>query len=80
MHVRMNQLALLTHNFDARIISFMVYYAVGFVLFRIADIFKPWPVSWADRKIKGGLGIMLDDVFAGVYAAIVLLALRYWIG
>lgn len=58
----------------------LFYYAVGFVLFRIADIFKPWPVSWADRKIKGGLGIMLDDVFAGVYAAIVLLALRYWIG
>lgn len=45
----------------------------GFVLFRLFDIWKPWPVSWADRKVKGGLGVMLDDVIAGVYAAIVLL-------
>lgn len=44
----------------------------GFVLFRLFDIFKPWPVSWADRAIKGGLGVMFDDVLAGVYAAIVL--------
>ena len=44
-------------------------YGVAFVLFRVADIAKPWPVSWADRDVKGGLGIMLDDVFAGIYAA-----------
>ena len=44
----------------------------GFILFRIFDIWKPWPVSWADRRIAGGLGVMLDDVFAGLYAAIVL--------
>ena len=44
----------------------------AFVLFRVFDIWKPWPVSWTDRTIKGGLGVMLDDVFAGVYAAIVL--------
>lgn len=44
----------------------------GFVLFRLFDIFKPWPVSWADRKVKGGLGVMLDDVIAGAYAAIVI--------
>ncbi len=52
------------------------YYAIGFVFFRIADIWKPWPVSWVDRAIKGGVGIMLDDVLAGVYAALALLALR----
>ena len=52
------------------------YYAIGFVFFRIADIWKPWPVSWADRAIKGGVGIMLDDVFAGVYAALALLVVR----
>ena len=52
------------------------YYVAGFVFFRIADIFKPWPVSWADRVIKGGAGIMLDDIFAGVYAALALLAVR----
>jgi phosphatidylglycerophosphatase A len=50
-------------------------YGLGFLLFRIADIVKPWPASWADRTVHGGLGIMLDDVFAAVYAAIVLLLL-----
>jgi phosphatidylglycerophosphatase A len=44
----------------------------GFILFRIFDIWKPWPVSLADRDVGGGLGVMLDDVVAGAYAAIVL--------
>ena len=44
----------------------------GFVLFRAADIAKPWPVSWADAKVKGAAGILLDDVLAGGMAAIVL--------
>lgn len=46
--------------------------AVAFVLFRVFDVCKPWPVSWADRRVGGGLGVMLDDVLAGVYAALVL--------
>lgn len=50
----------------------------GFILFRIFDIWKPWPVSWADRNIHGGLGVMLDDVFAGSYAAIALALLLQW--
>jgi phosphatidylglycerophosphatase A len=54
---------------------------VGFALFRLFDIWKPWPVNWADRRVHGGLGVMLDDVLAGVYALIVLqlaaLALRH---
>ena len=41
---------------------------LGFILFRIFDITKPFPVSWFDRNIHGGLGIMLDDVIAGIYA------------
>lgn len=45
---------------------------VAFVLFRFFDILKPWPVSLADRKLSGGLGIMLDDVLAGCYALAVL--------
>lgn len=44
----------------------------GFMLFRLFDIAKPWPVSWADRRIPGGFGVMLDDAIAGVYAAIAL--------
>ena len=50
-------------------------YALAFVLFRTFDIWKPWPVQWADRHVKGGLGIMLDDLFAAVYAMISLLVL-----
>jgi phosphatidylglycerophosphatase A len=44
----------------------------GFILFRIFDIAKPWPVSWADRHVQGGFGVMLDDVVAGAYAALAL--------
>lgn len=40
----------------------------GFVLFRFFDIVKPWPVKLADRRLKGGFGIMFDDVLAGLYA------------
>lgn len=41
---------------------------IGFVLFRVLDILKPWPISWLDKHLKGGFGIMLDDVAAGVFA------------
>jgi phosphatidylglycerophosphatase A len=44
----------------------------GFFLFRIFDIFKPFPAGWLDQHIHGGMGIMLDDVVAGLYAFIVL--------
>lgn len=40
----------------------------GFLLFRLFDITKPWPIRWLDRHISGGLGIMLDDVVAGLLA------------
>lgn len=42
-------------------------YLIGFLLFRFFDIVKPWPVSLADRKVKGALGIMLDDIVAALY-------------
>jgi phosphatidylglycerophosphatase A len=41
---------------------------IGFILFRIFDIFKPWPISFVDKNIHGGLGIMLDDIIAGFAA------------
>lgn len=46
--------------------------AAGFGLFRLFDIWKPWPVSWADDHVHGGLGAMLDDALAGVYALLCL--------
>ena len=45
---------------------------LGFVWFRIFDILKPPPVNWVDRKLKNGFGVVLDDVLAGIYAAIAL--------
>ncbi len=50
----------------------LVHSVMGFILFRVFDIFKPWPVSWADRRLKGGIGTMADDVIAGVLAGICL--------
>jgi phosphatidylglycerophosphatase A len=44
----------------------------GFVLFRLFDIVKPWPIKWLDQHVQGGFGIMLDDVVAGLLAAAVL--------
>ena len=40
----------------------------GFLLFRLFDIWKPWPIRWLDRRVKGGFGVMLDDVVAGLFA------------
>ncbi len=45
---------------------------VGFVLFRLFDILKPWPINALDRRVKGGLGIVLDDLMAGIYALLSL--------
>jgi phosphatidylglycerophosphatase A len=53
------------------------WYALGFGLFRLFDIYKPWPVSWADSRVPDALGIMLDDVLAGFYSAGILIALQY---
>jgi phosphatidylglycerophosphatase A len=45
---------------------------VGFVLFRLFDILKPWPISYLDRNVGGGLGVMADDVAAGLLAFVVI--------
>jgi phosphatidylglycerophosphatase A len=57
----------------------LLAFAIGFFLFRLFDVLKPWPANWADRALKGGLGVMLDDVIAGVYAAIVLWGIERWL-
>tara|TARA_B110000438_G_C15457819_1_gene497518 strand:- start:116 stop:628 length:513 start_codon:yes stop_codon:yes gene_type:complete len=53
----------------------IILYFFGFILFRFFDIIKPWPVSWADKQIKGGFGIMIDDVLAAIFAVVIL-----WLG
>lgn len=50
----------------------LVWVALGFSLFRLFDIWKPWPIRWCDEHVHGGLGIMLDDLLAGVVAGVVL--------
>jgi len=46
---------------------------IGFLLFRVFDIIKPWPIKMVDQRVGGGFGIMLDDVLAGVFAGILAL-------
>jgi phosphatidylglycerophosphatase A len=45
---------------------------LGFLLFRVFDIIKPWPIKWVDQRVEGGFGVMLDDVLAGVFAGILV--------
>ena len=53
---------------------------IGFLLFRLFDIVKPWPIKALDKHVHGGFGIMLDDVVAGVFAWLGLFAIDYYIG
>lgn len=56
---------------------------LGFLIFRFFDIFKPFPIGWLDRKINGGLGVMVDDVAAGVITNVILQILytkTAWLG
>ncbi len=50
----------------------------GFVLFRIFDIWKPFPINWADQKVSGGFGIMLDDLIAGLWAALCIFLIQFY--
>jgi phosphatidylglycerophosphatase A len=52
----------------------------GFLLFRLLDIWKPPPVRWAERSFAGGAGVMLDDVFAGIFGGAVIAAALVWAG
>jgi len=52
---------------------------LGFVLFRLFDIVKPQPIKWVDSKVAGGLGIMLDDVLAGIFAGLLLRWIQVWL-
>jgi phosphatidylglycerophosphatase A len=53
-------------------------YAAAFALFRVFDIWKPFPIGWADTRVKGGLGVMLDDLLAAGYSVLILLAVARW--
>ena len=59
--------------------SVWLWILLGFVLFRVFDILKPWPVSLADKRLHGGFGVMLDDVIAGLYALLILQLIAYFV-
>ncbi|MEW6731429.1 MAG: phosphatidylglycerophosphatase A [Acidobacteriota bacterium] len=50
---------------------------IGFLLFRLFDILKPWPANYFDRKVANGFGVVMDDIAAGCYTLIILQALKY---
>lgn len=56
-----------------------LWIVIGFVLFRIFDIVKPWPIRYFDKHVHGGFGIMLDDVIAAVFAGALLLILAQFV-
>ena len=56
-----------------------LYIVLGFALFRLFDILKPWPISWLDKNVGGGFGIMVDDILAGVMSLVILQALAHFV-
>lgn len=56
-----------------------LWVVTGFILFRIFDVLKPWPIRWLDKHVHGGFGIMIDDVLAGIFAWLVLQGLALWL-
>jgi len=52
----------------------------GFILFRFFDMVKPWPIGWLDKRVHGGLGIMVDDIVAGIMAGVALFLVAKYAG
>lgn len=59
----------------------MLIWGLAFLSFRFFDVIKPWPIGWMDRRLSGGLGIMIDDLMAAIYAIILISgAIYFWPG
>ena len=54
-----------------------IHWLIAFLLFRFFDIFKPFPINLIDKKVKNGLGVVLDDVVAGIYTITILAAIFF---
>lgn len=59
--------------------NFVIVAISAFLVFRLFDIAKPWPASWADRAVPGGFGAMLDDAIAGLQAGLALWLVGHWV-
>ena len=62
-------------DYDSFLENPELWILLSFILFRIFDIFKPYPINIIDKKVKNGLGVMLDDIIAGIYATIIVIIL-----
>ncbi len=71
----------ITFLFVANLLNLNSYllYILGFILFRLFDITKPLFIGWADKKIENSLGVMLDDLFAGLSASVILWLITFFI-
>jgi phosphatidylglycerophosphatase A len=65
------------NTYDQGLIETITLFLMPFLLFRIFDIIKPWPIGWVDKNIKGGFGIMIDDILAAILASIMQYALLF---
>ena len=67
----------LANSMSPAVIDWVYLVVLPFILFRLYDIVKPWPINWMDKNIKGGLGVMLDDIAAAIFAVITHYALLF---
>ena len=73
------QYSAITRYLSPGFIDLIFLFVLPFSLFRFFDIVKPWPIDWLDKKIKGGIGVMIDDVAAAIFAIVVHYALTFMI-
>lgn len=69
--------AKLNQIYNSLVIDLTCFVLLPFILFRICDIIKPWPIKWLDKNIPGGWGVMIDDVAAAFMAAILQYAIIF---
>ncbi len=70
-------LILVGHLTEAGISITKIDFILAFILFRIFDIWKPFPIDLLEKKFKGGFGIMIDDIGASIYAYIIFIIIHY---
>ena len=63
--------------YNSGLIDFMCFFILPFGLFRACDIIKPWPIKWLDENVKGGFGVMIDDIAAAIMAAVLQYAIIF---
>lgn len=67
----------LADKLSPTMIDFIFLFFLPFGFFRLFDIFKPWPINWIDNKVKGGIGVMLDDILAAIFASVMCYAVTF---